>query len=118
LSLDIAENKGYIFSMELFHCPHLNANVELSDEREQHIAQEHPDLLPEFRSLLSEVLQLPDRVRISSRYANARLFSRYFSNVREGKHIVVVVVIEPSTNRHWIVTAYLSRQLSEGYRNA
>ena len=104
--------------MELFYSPHLNANVELSDERERHIAQGHPDLLPEFRSLLFEVLQLPDRARISSRYPNATLFSRYFPNVRGGKHIIVVVVSEPSINRHWIVTAYLSRQLSEGYRNA
>ncbi len=33
----------------------------------------------------------------------------------KGKYIVVVVVSEPDAmNRHWIITAYLTRRLVEG----
>ena len=32
-----------------FPCPYLNGEVELTEEREHHIAERHPDLLPEYR---------------------------------------------------------------------
>jgi len=34
--------------MQTFPYPYLNSEVELTDEREEHIAQTHPDLLPEY----------------------------------------------------------------------
>jgi len=33
--------------MTKFSCPYLGGEVELSDERERHIAEHHPDLLPD-----------------------------------------------------------------------
>ena len=48
--------------------------------------------------------------------AEARLgseVSRWFDNIKGGKHVVVVVVSEHS-GRHWVVTAYLARRLAEG----
>jgi hypothetical protein len=45
----------------------------------------------------------------------AKLFSRWYSDVRSGKHVVVVVVSDPGPGeRHWIITAYLARKLAEG----
>lgn len=38
--------------MALFSCPYLQGEVELTDERETHIAEQHPDLLPEHRDRL------------------------------------------------------------------
>jgi hypothetical protein len=35
--------------MTSFPCPYLGGEVELSDERERHIAQHHPDLLPDHK---------------------------------------------------------------------
>ena len=35
--------------MSLFPCPYLKGEVELTDERERHIAERHPELLPEHR---------------------------------------------------------------------
>ena len=35
--------------MTKFHCPYLEADVELTAEREVHISERHPDLLPEHR---------------------------------------------------------------------
>ena len=62
-----------------------------------------------------ETLAAPDQVRRSVRFGNAKLFSRWYTDVKRGKHVVVVVVGEPdATNRHWIITAYLTRRLIEG----
>ena len=37
-----------------FFCPYLSAEVELTNEREQHIQETHPDLLPDYRSCLAD----------------------------------------------------------------
>ena len=101
--------------MTYFQCPYLNSDVELTDERDEHIAKRHPDLLPNYRQSIAETLASPDQVRRSSRFADARLFSRWFKNVRDGKYVVVIVVsdAEPS-ERHWIITAYIARKLAKG----
>ena len=98
-----------------FDCPYLDARVELSVDRERHIAGRDPDLLPAHRQLLAEVLAAPDQVRRSVRLSTARLFSRWFDSLRGGKHIVIVVVSDPDPGgRHWIITAYLARRIVEG----
>ncbi len=101
--------------MSRFRCPYLKGEVELTEERERHIAERHPDLLPEHRKEMVETLAAPEQVRRSVRFGNARLFSRWYTDVKRGKHVVVVVVSEPDAmNRHWIITAYLARRLIEG----
>jgi hypothetical protein len=101
--------------MALFPCPYLQGEVELTEERQRHIAERHPDLLPEHRERIAETLADPDQIRRSARFGNARMFSRWFDAIRGGKHVVVVVVSDPaSPRRHWIVTAYLARKLAEG----
>ena len=43
------------------------------------------------------------------------MFCRWFEDVRQGKHMVVVVVSENAPReRHWIVTAYITRRLAQG----
>jgi len=42
--------------MKRFPCPHLAGEVELTAERERHIAQRHPDLLPEHLDRITETL--------------------------------------------------------------
>ena len=101
--------------MSKFDCPYLKGNVELTEERERHIAQRHPDLLSEYRGQMAETLAQPDEVRRSVRFGNARLFSRWYTDVKKGKHVVVVVVSQPDAmNRHWVITAYLTRRLVQG----
>jgi len=100
--------------MASFPCPYLNGEVELTDEREHHIAERHPDLLPAYRDRIADTLANPDEVRRSTRLASARLFIRQFDTM-DGKYEVVVVVTDPGpSHRHWIITAYLARKLSEG----
>lgn len=101
--------------MALFPCPYLNGAVELTEERESHIAERHPDLLPDNREKISGTLGDPDTVRRSGRFANARIFTRWFNSLRGGKHVVVVVVTDWAPDgRHWIITAYIARKLEGG----
>jgi len=98
-----------------FPCPYLQGEVELTEERERHIAENHPDVLPTHRERIADTLADPDTIRRSSRFTRARLFTRWYDDVRGGKHVVVVVVTEATPGgRRWIVTAYLARRLAEG----
>ncbi|HEU0020907.1 MAG TPA: hypothetical protein VFR55_04440, partial [Dehalococcoidia bacterium] len=70
---------------------------------------------PEHRLRIAETLADPNQVRRSGRFGSARLFSRWFNDLRGGKHVVIVVVSEPMpAERHWIITAYLARRLAGG----
>ncbi len=101
--------------MKYINCPYLGGEVELSEERECHIQQQHPDLLPLYSEQLVTTIKEPDEVRLSSRFGNARLFSKWYENIKKGKHIVVVVVSEEKkSNRHWVITAYIARKLAGG----
>jgi hypothetical protein len=97
-----------------FSCPYLKGNVEFSAERELHITENHPDLLPEHRDLIASTLAEPDQVRSSKRFGSARLFSRWYPDLKGGKHVVVVVVDELTAGRFWIITAYMARKLTGG----
>lgn len=101
--------------MQSFPCPYLNGEVELTDEREAHIVLTHPDLLPEYIAQVGQTLADPDQVRRSARMSAARLFCRWFEDVRHGKHVVVVVVSEAvPSERHWVITSYVTRRLTNG----
>jgi len=58
-------------AMTHFLCPYLNSVVELTNEREKHITDRHPDLLPEHYARLADALADPDQIRRSTRFANA-----------------------------------------------
>lgn len=101
--------------MARFPCPYLHGEVELTEERERHIAEHHPDLLPAHRRCIMETLAEPDQVRRSLRMGNARLFARWFDDVGSGKNVVVVVVSDSEPNeRHWVITAYIAGKLAQG----
>lgn len=91
----------------MFPCPYLGHEVELSDEREHHIAETHPELLPEHKDQLGDTLFNPDQIRRSRRFANARLFSKWYDDLLNGKHLVVVVISDNMPrSRNWVVTDY------------
>ncbi len=97
-----------------YPCPFLEGEVELTEEREAHITSHHPDVLPAYRTCIADTLFDPDQVRQSPRFSYARLFSRWFTSVRGGKYVVVVVVSDFAPDRHWIITAYIARKLAGG----
>ena len=98
-----------------FSCPYLNGEIELTEERQKHIEERHPELLPEHIERIRETLAEPDQIRRSARFGNALLFNRWFDDIPSGKHIVVVVMTDLAPSlRHWVITAYLARKLTEG----
>lgn len=77
--------------------------------------KQHPELLPEYEPAVKEAVINPDSVRKSARFQNARLFTKFFENIRGGKYTVVVVVSDTKPEqRDWIITAYITRKLSDG----
>lgn len=97
-----------------FNCPYLNTIVELTDEREQHIAIVHPGTLPDYLVQLEQTLLDPDLVRDSDRDPNAITFSKWFETVRTGRYLVVIVVYQAAIDRHWIITTYTARKITGG----
>jgi hypothetical protein len=64
---------------------------------------------------IAGTLAEPDQVRRSARFGSARLFSRWYNDLRGGKHVVVVVVSgQAGPQRCWVITAYIARKLEEG----
>jgi hypothetical protein len=104
--------------VEYFVCPYLETSVELTHEREQHILDRHPDLPDSYLSLIEQTLLNPDEVRCDQRFEETWLFSRWFSDIRRGRFLVVAVVSDQgkaaTDDRHWIVTAYLSNTVTQG----
>jgi hypothetical protein len=98
-----------------FSCPPLGIVAELTDERAEHIAQHHPDLMPAHLQMLATTLADPDTIRTSRNMPSARLVARLFEELGGGKHVVVVVVLPGAgPQRSWIATAYMTRRLAPG----
>ena len=62
-----------------FFCPYLDSEVELTEERELHIVDTHPDLLPSYQERIAKTLADPDFDVI---YVSAILFYFHSSMVR------------------------------------
>jgi hypothetical protein len=100
---------------EQFACSYLRGAVELTDERERHIAERHPDLLPRYRAQLATTVTDPDAVYRSPRSTTQHLFVHWYDAILSGKYVVVAVATDGRRRpRHWIVTAYLSRRPPTG----
>jgi hypothetical protein len=91
-----------------FPCTFLDAVVELSEERRQHILTQRPELDVER---LGRVLSDPDRILAHEARPEQRLFCRLEPDLPGGKQIVVAVVTELERERHWVITAYTTRRI-------
>ena len=100
--------------MERIRCAYLDADVELTDQREAHIRQRHADLLPVHRPLLIQAVADPEIVLRSRRFRGALVFCRWFPGLLGGKYIAAVVSADEPSTRRWLVTAYISRKLVSG----
>ena len=89
-----------------FDCPYLGGEVELTDERERHIALRHPELLPDRLERLIETLAGPDQIQ-RGRSSDLLVFSRWYDS-EQGKYLFVFVVEEPARGRNWILTSRYS----------
>lgn len=78
-----------------YFCKKLVGQIELSKERLAHIQDRHPDLI-----LLKPTGEI--------------LLIHWFPHVLNGKFLTVVVIIDDSLNRNWIITAFVTRKLPKG----
>jgi hypothetical protein len=83
--------------------------VELTAERWDHIAERYPELLHDQEACIGAALAAPGSERRNDRSANTRLFTRWFPDLRGGKHGVVIVTSD--YGRDGIVTAFITRRL-------
>ena len=96
-----------------FHCPYLNAEVELTDEREQYVRSKHSDLLTTGFGVVQGVLADPDMVQPDQQFPRTLIFSRWYDDDVLRRHAVVAVVTDEGTARHWIVTGFTARRVPE-----
>lgn len=104
--------------MAWFPCPYLGTEVELTDERREHIVWRHRNVPRSLARYVSQTLADPDAVRVRSTATDELLFVREFEELSIEPFMVVVVVAgEPRFNedkaRHWIVTAYVETEIPE-----
>ncbi|HEY7269725.1 MAG TPA: hypothetical protein VH951_07850 [Dehalococcoidia bacterium] len=91
-----------------FLCPYLGAEIELTDERKDHITKRHPDFI-EVIERIRETLAQPDTIYAGRYSGDSHLFERWYDQVYGGK-FVQVAVLEAPPGRYWIVTAHISRK--------
>jgi len=83
--------------MAVLACPYLGGAVELSEERELHIAERHPDLLPYWHRIADN----PDEVRRSRRFPSTKLFSKWYTEEPTQKHVVIIIMTDTTiAERH------------------
>ena len=93
-----------------YFCPYISRTVDLTEERERHICEYHPDLEPLF-DRIGEVLTDPDQIRRSIYDEEVILFYKFWEDILSGKYIVVVV---KTYLRDFVLTAYLTDKIKEG----
>ena len=60
-----------------YNCPYLKTQIELTDERREHIINRHSDVEP-FLIHLANVLESPDEIRTSQRDSETVIFYRHY----------------------------------------
>lgn len=100
--------------MKVIFCHFLGGEVELSPERLQHIQERHPGTLPDFEEQLEETITNPDLIRRSEKDLSAWIFSKWFTSIRTGRFLIVIIIAESDPTRFWIVTTYTARKITGG----
>jgi hypothetical protein len=97
-------------SETIVFCKSLGDDIHLTEERKAHIRAGHPEVSPAYDDCILNTMSSPDQVRPSKRVKDAFLLSRFFPEMLNGKHLVVVVV--STEGRYWVATAYATRKLT------
>ena len=97
--------------MEAFQCPYLGGAVELSDDRERHITNRHADLLPDLLEYVAGTLASPDTILRKRPTDGTIRFYRWYYDLDK---YMVVIVVDDSPPRYWIVTAFVSHGIQRG----
>lgn len=88
----------------------IGKTVDLTDKRQGYILRYHPYVGPFFERI-GEVRAHPDELRRSRQDSVALLFYKFYSDIPEGKYMVVVV---KENERSFILTVYLTKSIRTG----
>lgn len=84
--------------------------IELTEERWQHISKEHPEVV-QYKERIHETLYLPDYVKQSKRDAEVLLYYKFYGDIFEGKHFLVAV---KKGLRSFVLTCYITDIIKKG----
>jgi hypothetical protein len=85
-------------------------SIELTDERWLHIIKEHPEV-SQYKERIQEVLATPDYVKRSSRNTDVVLYYKFYSDILDGKYLLVVIKKEL---RSFVLTCYITDMIKKG----
>ena len=99
--------------MPEFHpCPYFGASiVEITDERYRHVLRRHRDFALTYWGRAGETIQDPAFVIEREQDSGAVMLYRWYDDI--GKYVMVAVRSDPN-GRHWLATAYMTRDLVRG----
>ena len=97
---------------EYHPCPYFDAwFVETTDERYRHVLSNHEDFALARWNRAGETIQDPDLVIEGEQDNNTVMLYRWYDDI--GKNVMVAVRTDPG-GRHWLATAYMTRDISRG----
>jgi hypothetical protein len=93
-----------------YFCTFLNTDVDLTEERETHIHEYHPDIVP-FIDRIQDVFLSCDAIHEGNRDPNLILFYKFYNDIFDGKYNVVAI---KRNHRSFILTTYLTDVIKAG----
>ena len=84
--------------------------IKLLPSRWKHITKQHPEVKP-YKNKIQEVLRNPELVKRSKRDKDTFLYYRYYSNIYNGKYLLVVA---RTKNEPMVLTCYMTDKIKKG----
>jgi hypothetical protein len=87
--------------------------IRLTEERLEHLLNNHPEIKAESISIIVETIQNPEQIIVSDSDNSVELFYRYYLKTTIGDKWLCVVVKNLETD-FFIITAYFTNQVKKG----
>jgi hypothetical protein len=97
---------------EYYPCPYLGgAIVEITNERYEHVLSSHADFANHYWERAGETIRNPDLAIMRQQDDGAIMPYRWYADI--DKNVMVAIRTDPG-GRHWVVTAYMTRDVARG----
>ena len=97
---------------EYHPCPFFGGGiVEITDERYAHVLRRHDEFVLPYWERTGETIRDPDMVIRRNQGNGAFMLYRWYDDIDK---YVMTVIRTDSGGRHWLVTAYMTREIERG----